>query len=533
MSAQTARKGMTALAVAGVMTLGIAAQGALAAPKLEFQDLWTAAGQGAEIVAIDQASGRVFVTAGSGVEVRSLADGSLIGTFSVPGAAGVQSVAVKNGIVAVAAQPATKTDPGSVAFFDAGAVNPDTAVALNTVTVGALPDMLIFSPDGSKVVVADEGEPNDDYSIDPVGSISVIDLSGGVASATVATAGFSAFNGTEAAIEAQGGRIFGPGASVAEDLEPEYIAISPDGTTAWVTLQENNAIAVMDLSTATVTAVRGLGYKDHSLPGNEMDASDRDGIDGNLRSWPVRGMYQPDGIASYQVGGSSYYVTANEGDARDYDPGLQEEDRVKHLTLDLDNDDVPDTFSSLQDDDQLGRLNVTNTQGDIDGDGNYEELFSFGARSFSIWDAAGNQVFDSGAMIESIIANDYPAQWADGRSDNKGPEPESIEVVGIGQWFYALVGLERTNGVMVFDITDPFSPAFQDYILTAGDLGPEGIDFSLIWTDGFAGTGYVAVANEVSGTTTLYRVTVPVPPSLALLGLGLVLVTRLRRRRPV
>lgn len=235
------------------------------------------------------------------------------------------------------------------------------------------------------------------YNNDPEGSITIIDLSGGVSSATATQLDFHAFNGKEADIAADGGRIFGPGASVSQDLEPEYIAVSPDGKTAFVTLQENNAVAKVDLTTNTITEIQGLGFKDHSQPGNEIDASNKDGIDGNLQNWPVFGMYQPDGIASYEAGGKHYYVTANEGDARDY-AGYSEETRVKKLTLDLDNDGIADPFSPLQDDDQLGRLKTTTANGDVDGDGMYEQIYSYGARSMSIWDEDGNLVSDTGIL---------------------------------------------------------------------------------------------------------------------------------------
>ncbi|HAJ36138.1 MAG TPA: calcium-binding protein, partial [Chloroflexi bacterium] len=170
------------------------------------------------------------------------------------------SVAVSGDLLAVAAPAAKKTDPGVVVFL-----NPDGAV-LAQVTVGALPDMVTFTPDGRYVVTANEGEPDDDYAVDPEGSVSIIDVSGGVealSDASVRTAGFAAFNDAE--LDAQI-RIYGPKATVAQDLEPEYVAVAPDSTTAFVTLQENNALAVVDLVNAEVTALLPLGFKRFDAP---------------------------------------------------------------------------------------------------------------------------------------------------------------------------------------------------------------------------------------------------------------------------
>lgn len=524
MSAKFHRRTIAAVALSSL--LGTVA--AHAVPTLEFTQLWTQSGDGSEIVAIDQASGRVFNTFGDGVEIRDINTGALIGTFTVPDTGGVNSVAVSNGILAVAAEANVKQEPGVVAFFNAGA--PAGSAAINTVTAGALPDMVTFTPDGKKVLVANEGEPNDAYTVDPEGTISIIDISGGVASASVNNLDFTAFNGSAAAIEAEGGRIFGPGASVAMDLEPEYITVSPDGQTAFVTLQENNAVAKIDLTTETIVDIQGLGFKDHSAAGNALDPSDRDGGI-NIGNWPVLGMYQPDSIDSYEVGSQVYYVTANEGDARDYD-GFSEEERVKDLTLDP--TAYPDA-AALQLDENIGRLKTTTATGDTNGDGDFDQIYSYGARSFSIWDENGNLIFDSGDVIERLTAQIAPDIFnqnegngeADSRSDDKGPEPEALSLVEIGEWVYALVGLERTGGLMVFDITDPTSPVFQQWLYNVADIGPEGIAFSLLSEDSRGGSGYVAVANEVSGTTTFYQVSaIPEPASIALMAIGLLAVRR-------
>lgn len=476
----------------------------------------------AEIVVHDPATQRLFVVNANtpSVDVLDIRNPSRpTKLFAIdPSAYGAaaNSVAVSNGIVAIAIESAVKTDPGQVVFFDTD------GNFLNAVTVGALPDMLTFTPDGRKVLVANEGEPNDDYSVDPEGSVSIIDISGGVANLTqanVTTAGFTAFNGQRDALRARGVRIFGPGATVAQDFEPEYIAVDRKSQTAYVALQENNAIGVLSLVSGTFVDILPLGYKSHALSG--LDASDRDGRINITTYANLFGMYQPDAIALYEVAGQTYIVTANEGDARDY-ATFAEEARVKDLKLD------PVAFpnaAELQADAALGRLIVTTTLGDANGDGLYEELYAFGGRSFSIWDTQGNLVFDSGSQFEEIIAQRFPDFFNfdnaendsfDNRSDNKGPEPEGITIGKIRGRTYAFIGLERVGGIMTYDITDPLNPFFVDYSNnrifagdpvagTAGDLGPEGLTF-IAAKDSPTGQPLLAVGSEVSGTTTLLAI---------------------------
>lgn len=470
----------------------------------------------AEIPAYDAASGRVFVVNGAlgSVDVLDLSDPAtptLIDTIAVDeigaGLGAVNSVAVHDGIVALAVEAAVKQDPGTVAFFRASDLT-----LLGQVTVGALPDMLTFTPDGKTVLVANEGEPNADYSVDPEGSVSVIDATD-PAAPTARSADFADFNAQINGLRAAGVRIFGPGASVAQDLEPEYIAVSADGKTAWVTLQENNALAIVDIETATVQSIRALGFKDHNLAGNGLDASDRDDAV-NIRSWPVLGMYLPDAIASFSVGGETYLITANEGDAREYDT-FEEEARIKDLTLD------PAVFTDAlcggpcQADERLGRLNVTATLGE--GPDGYHALYTFGGRSFSIWNAAGALVYDSGDELEQRTQALPNVQFnasndgneLDDRSDNKGPEPEGVAVARFGEKTYAFIGLERVGGIIVYDVSTPTAPVFATYLNTrdgeAGDLGPEGLTVVRA-SDSPNGQPLLIVGNEVSGTTTVYQI---------------------------
>jgi hypothetical protein len=486
----------------------------------------------AEIVAHDPGTQRIFKVNADAATIDVLdlndpANPTLMATIDATTLGGsANSVAVHKGIVAVAIEAQDKQAPGVVAFYNA------TDLALiNSVTVGALPDMVTFTPNGRYVLVANEGEPNDDYTIDPEGSVSVIDLRHGVASATVRTADFSRYNGLEDKLRSKGIRIFGPNASAAQDLEPEYITVSRNSRIAWVSLQEANALAIVDIKRAKVLAIKPLGTKDHSLPGNELDTSNRDDAI-NITNWPIKGMYMPDAIASYSFRGRTYIVTANEGDSRDYD-GYSEEARVKDLVLD------PEAFpnaAELQKDENLGRIKTTLANGDTDGDGDFDELYSYGARSFSIWTARGKQVYDSGSEIERITAEALPNDFNsnndendsfDSRSDDKGPEPEGVALGRIFGHTYAFIGLERVGGIMVYDVTNPYKVSFvsytnhRDFSVDAqlpddstnplvGDLGPEGLTF-IPARQSPNGNPLLVVGNEVSGTTTVFQVNMKTP----------------------
>jgi len=467
---------------------------------------WRYTGNGAEIVAYDSKTRRVFVSnsAESRVDVLQASDKTSLG--SLP-ATNVNSVDAYDGLVAVAVDSGSVGTPGSVLLYDA-----ETLDLLGTASAGFLPDMVTFTPDGKYVLVANEGEPNDDYDNDPVGSISMIDVTS-PSSPVTTDIGFSSFNSEEASLKAAGVRIFGPGASVAQDLEPEYITVSEDSSTAYVICQENNATAIVDLGTKSVVSINPLGYKDHTKKRNAFDASNRDDAI-NIQRWPTRGMYQPDSIASFRIFGVTLVVTANEGDARDYD-GFSEEERVKDLNLDA---SAFPNAEELQEDENLGRLKTTTATGDLDGDGDFDEIYSYGARSFSIWlfkaDGSSTQIFDSGDDFEQITAALIPADFNsnegeadsfDNRSDDKGPEPEALAVgTDLGQTL-GFIGLERVGGIMLYDLTNPFRPRFLEYERNSTDVAPEGIDFISRARSPFREPAIV-VASEVSGTTTFYRI---------------------------
>jgi DNA-binding beta-propeller fold protein YncE len=478
-------------------------------------------GQTSEINAYDPITKRIFVAAGPVVDVLDAATGARISQLIMPAGSGtVNSVAVKNGVLAIAVEAPVKTNNGTVVMYNTNSLSTPT----RTVTVGALPDMLTFTPDGNRILVANEGEPssyNQATSIDPEGSISVINVTSGV----VQNAGFGSFNASS--LRSSSVRIYGPNASAAQDLEPEYITVSKDGSKAFVTLQENNAIAIVDLAgTPTVTSVIPLGFKNHGLAGNGLDASDRDSISGNIRTYNgLFGMYQPDAIASFEVAGKTYLVTANEGDTRDY-TGFNEEVRLRAGTTDS-------SFTPTDRvDSAAGRLIITNTVGINTPAAN--SAYVPGARSFSIWDENGSLVFDSGDAIEQLIKTQFPALWDDTRSDNKGPEPESVEIGEIDGMRFLFVGLERTNNILVFDITS-WNPGNQDIsfagnIFASGMVGPEGIRF-ISASESWDGRAYLAVSNEVSANTGLFALTaISEPASMALFGLGLAGLLAARRR---
>ncbi|WP_246879051.1 choice-of-anchor I family protein [Thalassospira sp. ER-Se-21-Dark] len=471
----------------------------------------------AEIPAFDPVTKRIFVVNGADkvVDILDMSDPSELTKIAAIDLStwgkGANSVAIKNGVVAVAVENSDKQAPGQAVFFDTD------GGFISAVTVGALPDMIKFSPDGKYVLVANEGEPNDAFTNDPEGSVSIIAMAGGAENLSnddVRTVDFKFLNDGKLP---HGMRTSNPGtSSVAQDVEPEYIAVSNDSKTAYVSLQENNAVAIIDIETATVKNVAGLGFKDHSV--HAFDASDKDGKI-NIRTWPVMGMFMPDTIDAINIDGKEWVLIANEGDSRDYD-GYSEETRVGKLTLD------PVAFptaSTLQKDENLGRLKTTTAQGDVDGDGDFDVIYSYGARSFSVLDADGEMVFDSGDAFEQILAANYPNVFnssdtenysRDNRSDDKGPEPEGIASGYVNGTPYAFIGLERQGGFMVYDLTNPTNPQFVTYHSdrrfsgnpendTAGELAPEGLQF-VDAKDSPTGNAMLVVASEVSGSTKVY-----------------------------
>ncbi len=544
------------------------AAAAAATPGIDVSKIGTAdsgSGEGgSEIAAFDPDSDLLFVTNGeeNRVDVFDISDPTAPVTKTPIGILGdgINSVAVQDGLVAVA----TETDPtdtvagtpqtpnkGQIEFHTIA--GDGTITASDVVTAGFLPDMVTFTPDGSYVVVANEGEPicasdaggdeNEDITkaVDPIGSVSLIKVADIGMPAVATDLDFTGFDADQATLEAAGVRIFfgkdtANESILSEDLEPEYVAVSPDSATAYVFMQENNAVAVVDIASMTITSIVPLGFKDHSLEANALDPSNRDD-EVNIQPWPTYGIYQPDSAVAFAAGGSTYLATANEGDARDYDC-WSEEERVADLTLD------PTAYpnaADLQMDENLGRLKTTTATGDTDDDGDIDQIHSYGARSFSLWDASGALVWDSGDDFGQFLAANFPEHFngqletddvdTDGddetfwsfeeRSDDKAGEPEALTVGAVGDRIYAFIGLERFNGFFVYDVTDPTNPFQVTFVDTIGDrsmvaegadnfapfgdVSPEGMTF-VSAADSPNGKPLLIVAFELSGTTVIYEI---------------------------
>ena len=522
----------------------------------------------AEIVQYHKESQTIYATNSATNSIAIIAAGSItsaeltnpinstnltIASINLPATVGtvalgqVTSIAISGDLLAVAVPAATKTDNGFILFYN-GLANSAPAF-LDSVEVGALPDSIAFTPDGGKLVVANEGEPNGDYSIDPEGTLSVIDiLANGEPEETADTVTFTSLNGTQAELEAQGMHFPNPDGltingneittTVAQDLEPEYVSTAIGK--AYITLQENNGLAILNLEDLSVKVI-GLGSKNWS--GLNFDGQENGAVS-FAKYEGLNGVYMPDSIANYEWKGATFLVTANEGDAREYffdvadeaacttamgqsydadDGCLSYSDEVKLEDLTA---QAGSALESLQMDGRLNDLRVTKELGDADGNGEYESAYTYGARSFTIWDQNGLVVFDSGDDLERITASVHGAQFnndndvneGDSRSENKGPEPEAITVGTIGERTYAFIGAERMSGLFVYDVTNPFEAFFADYIINRdltegstandviGDLAPESIVF-VSAEDSATGEALIIVGNEVSGTVSVFQVT--------------------------
>jgi hypothetical protein len=515
----------------------------------------------AEIPTYCQKTKQVFVVnAESGrVDVLGLGDdGSLtkVGSIDAAGDLGngmsaVNSVSVLDGTLAVAVEAGVITENGRVAFYDTGSLQ-----LKSSVEAGALPDMVTFTPDGQWVLVANEGEPNEDYTIDPEGTVTVVDVRDGFDQPNTRTVTFRDWNsgGKHAKqlpeLKKQGLRVFGQvsqsddlkkktPATFAQDVEPEWIAVDQESRFAYVCLQEVNAVAEVDIADATVRRIIPLGYKNFGEAGNGIDASDKDDcIDIHPRSG-LFGILQPDTIRIYQQNGKRLLVTANEGDSRvrptsdDAVAGL-EEGAIFEDEASLEDWPTAGTqFEKQTSDTELGRLKLVRDLVDdhLDEEGRPTQLFAFGSRSFSIIDlTTGDTVFDSGDDFEQITAQRFPEFFnvsndsliKEKRSRSKGPEPEGLVLGTVGEKTYAFIGLERIGGIMVYDITQPESSKHVGYFNNrrfdvaatrddgtanpeAGDSGIEGLIF-VPAEKSPTSTDLVIAGNETSGTTTVWEV---------------------------
>lgn len=493
-------------AVARAITLGFVGLALLHAPamsrpgaeprvEVQMQRIWQfahqpgAPGQKSEIVAFDERSDTLWVAGVLGVDVLDRDTGQRVAHIDVSQFGLVNSVAIHEGLAAFAIENAMdRTRPGVVVFYDTKSRRQLGA----PVTVGALPDMLTFTPDGRQVLVANETTPNPRPTAaglsaeDPAGSVSIIDVRRREVHTVPIDPSIPGYPQLRL-FPAAGTLPTQPATYSPYGPEPEYIAVDKDGRYAYVGLQEANGVAVLNLRSHRFEKIYSLGQKDFSLPGNEIDPNDQDGVI-QLRSVPVKGLYQPDAIAAYEYRGDTYLVMANEGDARDNGAADAEDERRGSAGN--------ATIEYMPDGSELGRLTFSNVDSARGG-----PLVAFGGHSISIRRADGRLVYDSGSTLdaEAIRLGIYD----DGRSDNKGVEPEGLALLRIKGRVLAFVGLERTlkSAVAVFDITDPEDVQYLDMIVSEGDLSVEGLT-------AFKRRGryYVATANEVSDTTSLFEV---------------------------
>lgn len=481
------------------LSAALLAQSAMAqSSPLSISKGWTfnhglTTGQNSEIAAFDSLNGNIWVAGGNGVDVLNATTGSLVQHIAIPSYGSINSIAIHNGIAAFAIEStAARNSAGVIQFYDTTTRSMPSGLYPSSVTVGALPDMVAFTADGSRLLVANEGTPNPvadaPYTTpDPMGSVSIINMATRSVMATATLSGLTASGD------------YSRSASVGMNFEPEYIAINATGTKAWVTLQEHNAIGILDLNTNSFTQVVGLGLKNFNSTANAIDTNDKNGT-ATLIPTAVKGLYQPDAIAAYQAGGRTYLVMANEGDSR--------EDELDKARL---------GGSSIE----LKRLNISTV------DSTAGNPVTFGGRSFSIRDENGTLVFDSGNRLE--IEAIKKGIYDDGRSDDKGVEPEGVAIKEIGGRIYAFIGLERTtkSAVAIYDVTNPNAPTYVDMIVSEGDLSPEGLLAFRMGTQDF-----LAFSNEVSKTTSLYSISpVPEPETYAMFLAGLGIMGAVARRR--
>lgn len=373
---------------------------------------------------------------------------------------------------------------------------------------GVQPDMVTFTKDGKYIISADEGEPREGYvnGIDPKGSVTIIDVENKRTKKVE-------FN-IDRDKALKDGILLKKDSNPAEDLEPEYIAISDDSKTAFVSLQENNAIASIDIESGKINYVKGLGFIDHSVEGNEIDAVRGKGKNAkiDIKNDNFLGTPMPDGIAFLSKNGKDYILTANEGDAREWGKKKNKYENTKSKKF----DEKADKKTEYLDNDKTDGLDEN-------------KIYLLGGRSFSIYDASNlAKVYNSGSDFEKITARIFPDFFntsndedkgpdkLDARSNKKGPEPENVEVLSIKDKTYAIIGLERISGIMIYDITDPTNPVYKDYfnnrifiksvndgeevgLEKRGNIGPEGL-CAIEAKDSPTGKPLALVANEVSGT---------------------------------
>ena len=481
----------------------------------------------AEISAFMPEKNVLFVVGGENVmEVVDLADPlnpKKLNEIKLPG--GASSVTVHGDLVAVSLLNNPEWKKGHVQVMR---YNKKLEV-LGLHELCYMPDMITFTPDGLNLLVACEGSPDETFSEDPEGGIGVLSIAAAANASANATdfakawkkpqktvVGFDGLDSLK--LMAKGVRKTGV-KSFVQSLEPEYITVSGDSKTAWISLQENNALVKYDVTAKKVLDVFPLGYVDHSVLGNGLDVKKNKAIE--IKNYPLRGLRQPDGISSFSVSNKTFVVTANEGaPVNDYKAWT---DVTTPMMLSQQGVLDPAVFTSSVLDDlknvTVSRLERCDVAPDKTANGKCPYMYSFGSRSISIFDGAtGHLMWDSGDVFEQTIAKVAPDyfNWnskkgkvkMDARSEDKGCEPENVTTGVVGEKRYVFAGLERTSAVAVFDITGVEkgnAPKIVDFYLNPKDRGPEGILF-IPAEKSPNGESLLIVGYEYSKTLAVYTV---------------------------
>jgi len=514
-------------------------------------------GNNAEFVKFDVNSGNVFISNPGAsridaVQITFPNNPSSRGSIDISSYGSLlTSIDISSNVIAASVVPANILNKGVVALFST--TNNNGFVSLGSINVGYYPNFVAFSPDGTKLVVANKGEPNADYTQDPIGTVSIITLvkKGTLLAFTeknindlesnfnTVTVDFSSYNNVQLDPYIRSFSDVSPTLpNNAEDLAPTSVAITPDSAIAWVILQENNAAAQIDLRTNKILSLKGFTFLDYSLPALSagFDASDLDGKFNNetnttsgaakLRNYvSTWGLPEPSQAVAFSTGLGQYVITANEGTQRSFTT-YQELALVNSLNLD------PAVFNTTktQDDSRMGRLSVSTLNADSDGDDLVDTLYVPGTRSFSIFRASdGSKVYDSTSDFEQYFKDNdqerynlanYESESFDWASISKGPQPCGVAVGIIDQRAYAFVTLNSIGGFFMYDVASPSAPYLIGYFDNrdvtfnttlnatnfdlAGDLGAKGISF-IPANNSPNRIPLVVVANQVSGTTSIWQ----------------------------
>ncbi len=518
------------------------------------QILTTNSGNGTHAIQIYSLAGSGSLSSGLSVNLAPTFDGA----SNISSVSSVLADSRGFGVATVIPTANGSGNLGRISIFDTS-----SGVIINTLDVGYHPDSVTITPDGSKLIITNEGEfvsTAAEGTFARPGSISVVDISGvtsgnfassigALTSANVGTFDFSSsYLGTGVNLTGIRDNTFTANnattTALFANIEPEYTTAS--NTKAYITLQENNAFATFDLSSGKYEKITSLGSITKTI-----DASDRDGPSSSTSisiNDTVKGLPMPDTVTKFTRSGTTYLVTANEGDARVDDADVTRAN-TNNLVDTSDSGSGDSFYSGSVGNTGIGRLNILKDMGNLDTDAGIEDPTMMGTRSFSIWDAATHAlVFDSASMIESYVAaNDSTAfninsgsvTQFDTRSDDKGPEPEALAFGSIAGRDYVFLGAERQNGIFQFDITDLNNVTITNYFNTVTNTSdfdgafvspesilfldkssnPSGRDLLIV---GFEGTGS-------NGSIGVFEV-IPEPQSAMLGALGLMLACVRRRK---